>query len=386
MCLISEKKVSSRLFPKQKYLEDYINMYGEEGVCDYTNKKTVVCELKSVVEQIQEKIDEFFAPPQEEYLKYDTSWNLADSMYHKEGEYIVPDDRKIMSTREVFEYAGLIIKSEALLLDILSLIPESKWAIRDSCEVFSGERLDNNWNAFWNTTIEKYKAGLNYDKIKDENSILLKYMTEKIESNLFALKIDLSQGSVVYRCVNYDEKEAFSLIPSFLWAPPVNKATSQRMSKNGQSRMYASLDKETPIKEAVGCGVGKAHCLAEFSLKKTITILDFKDVPVPNILNVPDFFAYRYFEKFASSITKEINASHKEEYVPTQMMRDVIEEKFKSKGILGIKYRSVKGKKTSNVVFFLNNYECEEYFHLNKYEVIDPNTKEIIRVIDGKNG
>lgn len=380
--VLHKKQVSSSLFDTQKDLEDYINQYGEEGFCDYTQKKTIVYDLGRVVEKIISKLEEFFAPPQDEYPKYDTSWNLDGSMYHEEGGYVVPNERTIMSTREVFEYAGLIIKSEALLSDIISLISTPEWVIKDSSEAFSVGRLNDNWSNFWDTSIERTKAGISYDKIKKDNSILLKYMTEKIESNLFDLKKNIFRDSVVYRCVNYDKKEAFCLPPSFLWAPPASKATSQRMSKNGQSRMYVSLDKETPIKEAVGCGEGKVHCLAEFSLKKTITILDFKDVPVPNILNVPDFFAYRYFEKFASSITKKINASHKEEYVPTQMMRDVIEEKFKSKGILGIKYRSVKGKNTSNVVFFLDNYECEEYFHLNKYEVVDPNTKEIIRIIE----
>ena len=56
--------------------------------------------------------------------------------------------------------------------------------------------------------------------------------------------------------------------------------------------------------------------------------------------------------------------SEKHQYVPTQIMRDLIENDFSRAGIMGIKYRSVKNDGQPNVVLFLDNNTSGEWFEL----------------------
>ena len=160
------------------------------------------------------------------------------------------------------------------------------------------------------------------------------------------------------------------LLPQNLWAPPVKYATAQRMSRHGQSRFYASFDKQTPIQEAVSGGTDKKHCLGEFALKNDIKVLDFTNVPEANILNVSDFLVYRFYVSFANAITQPVADDEKHKYIPTQLMRDIIEEGYKNVGIVGIKYRSVKGADTENVVLFLDEHSCINYLELVNTEIL----------------
>ncbi len=152
------------------------------------------------------------------------------------------------------------------------------------------------------------------------------------------------------------------LLPQNLWAPPAKYATAQRMSREGQSRLYASFDKETPIQEAVSGGTDQKHCLGEFALKNDIKVLDFT--------NVPDFLVYRFFVSFANAITQPVADNEKHKYIPTQLMRDIIEDGYKKAGIVGIKYRSVKGVDTENVVLFLDEHSCINYLELVDTEIL----------------
>lgn len=51
-------------------------------------------------------------------------------------------------------------------------------------------------------------------------------------------------------------------------------------------------------------------------------------------------------------------------------MRDIIEDGYKKAGIVGIKYRSVKGVDTENVVLFLDEHSCINYLELVDTEIL----------------
>ena len=225
------------------------------------------------------------------------------------------------------------------------------------------------WDSFWSNTINDFRNGVLYNDLFVKYSSTFSFISESIASNLHSLTRTFKKGEVFYRCVN--NKDVPSLMtPSNLWAPPAEYASSQRMSSEGQSRLYVSFDRETPIKEAVSITGTQHHCLGVFSLTKDIKVLDFSDIPVPNILNVPDFFAYRFFYDFARAITKDVK-NDKALYVPTQLLRDIIEQGFSGSGILGIIYRSVKGDNSKNMVLFLDNKTCANYLKMDSFEV-DP--------------
>lgn len=132
------------------------------------------------------------------------------------------------------------------------------------------------------------------------------------------------------------------------------------------------LCKETPLSKAVNSGENEIHCLGTFRLKHEASLLDFTNIPEPYILNVPDYFAYRFIYDFQNAITQHVGDSEyeKPKYVPTQIMRDLIENDFSKVGMMGIKYHSAKNDGQLNVVLFLDNNTCDTWLELAKKEII----------------
>lgn len=367
-----KRLVGESQFPFQKYLQEDINRDGEIGICDYSGKKEHVLPLKNIFHKVYDAFEDIFESP--DYLPFESGgdWDEYEGTgLHKEGAgYILPDNRKIMDVEEALEFAGFMPKSSDLFQDIADCITQNSWVVKDAFGGSEDERLRGLWDSFWNATIRDARNGIPYDQIYSKHESKLSYMKQCIASNLHSLSTTILKGTRLYRCVNY-KNVPNPMLPENLWAPPVENASSQRMSCEGQSRLYASFDRETPIREAVGMDPGKHHCLGSFRLTANVVVLDFTNIPVPRILNVPDFFAYRFFYQFAKAITQKVGEEEKQKYVPTQLMRDIIEQGFDKAGILGIKYRSVKGDNTSNLVLFLDNDTCRHFLHLDSYEV-DP--------------
>lgn len=360
-----DKKVCAKMFPNQRYIRELIQMKGEYGVCDYCGKEDFVLSLQNVVEFVFDEFQKIFETPDNLPFESRGIWDeLAGTGLHKEcAGYILPDERSIMSTGEALFFAGFEPDDDNISDDISGCILEDAWVLKNPFELTDEETMSHNWEEFWKNTINATKEGKSYCSIRVENSYLLDYISASIASNIHSLKTVIRKGDRLYRCVNY-KKIPQPLEAKHLWAPPAEKASSQRMSRDGQSRFYASFDSETPLREAVSDGSVQYHCLGEFELEEDIEILDFSNIPSPNILNVPDMFAYRFFYKFSYAITQQVGDDEKEKYVPTQLMRDIIEENFLRLGILGIKYRSVKGKNTTNVVLFVDDASCGKYLRL----------------------
>lgn len=366
-----EKYACATLFPFQKYIREDIESKMQMGVCSYTGNNAYVLPLSYIVQKVYNAFVQIFEDPAEE-LPFESGgeWDELDgSGFHKEGAgYILPDRRSIMTTEEALEMVGFRPMSDELFNDVAASFQNDAWVLKDAFDFTPDERLHDNWDSFSKSTIKDTLDGVDYDTIYGKHASLLSYLAEVIASNLHALKHTLKAGHELYRCVNYEPVPS-PLTASHLWAPPVQYATTQRMSRQGQSRFYASFDKETPLREAVVNKAGEHKCLGIFELKSSINVLDFTNIPLPFILNCPDVFAFQYFREFARAITLPVNDGEKEKYVPTQMMRDMIESKFINQGIMGIKYRSVKGDNTTNVVLFLDNDTCANYLSLKNYEI-----------------
>lgn len=361
-----DKKVCARMFPVQKEIRLSIESKGTIGICDYCGDKAKVLPLQDVLEMVVEAFDDIFEEP-DANLPYESGgeWEeLKGSGIHKElSGYILPDARSIMSTHDALESVGFEPADDEITDDICECFHRDHWVLQDTFEATDDEIMSSDWEEFWDNTIKAKTDGMSYDEIRSKNSHLLDYISDSIGTNIKSLTTVLKKGELLYRCVNYIDVPN-PLEAKHLWAPPAEKATSQRMSREGQSRFYASFDKETPLVEAIDCGIGQHHCLGTFKLKENISVLDFTNIPEPYILNVPDVFAYRFFDMFADAITRNVGQYNKVMYVPTQLMRDIIENDYLSRGILGIKYRSVKGDSATNVVLFLDNTSCDSYLEL----------------------
>lgn len=368
----SKKCVCDKMFPHQKYIRETIKNSTQYGYCDYCEEYGAIITLNEVVEMVYNDFIRYFENPAEE-LPFESGgdWNeFNGSGFHKEGGgYILPNNRSIMSTSEALEFAGFQPYSDELFDDVADSFHSDDWVLKDAYLLTEEEQMLYDWDLFWNKSITEFKNGVPYNIIKRNNEELLSHITENISCNLKELSITLSKGSRLFRCVNYADVPN-PLLPQNLWAPPAKYATAQRMSRHGQSRFYASFDKQTPVQEAVSGGTDKKHCLGEFALKNDIKVLDFTNVPEANILNVSDFLVYRFYVSFANAITQPVADDEKHKYIPTQLMRDIIEEGYKNVGIVGIKYRSVKGADTENVVLFLDEHSCINYLELVNAEIL----------------
>ena len=372
--LTSDKQVCAKMFPHQKYIRERIERDGDDGVCSYSRKYDKVLPLSTIVDMVVSEFHEIFEDPANE-IPFESHgiWDdLEGSGLHKEGGgYILPDGKSIMTTEEALEEAGFAPDSDELFKDIAECFLSNDWVVKDALVGTEDERLANNWQQFWDGTIADSRNQVPYADIYNKHASLLSYLSDIIGSNLHSLRTILSKDSLLYRCVNYNTVPN-PLLAENLWAPPVAYASSQRMSRKGQSRFYASFDKATPLSEAVNNGGKEFHCLGIFRLKKEVGLLDFTNIPKPNILNVPDYFAYRFLYGFQNAITQHVgeSESEKHKYVPTQIMRDLIENKFKEAEIMGIKYRSVKNDGHPNVVLFLDNNTCGDWLELEEKEIL----------------
>lgn len=366
------KNVGESQLPNQRILQEIIRNNGTVDLCSYSGKQERVISFGSFMEYFYDAFTHIFEDPAEE-LPFESGgeWEeLEGSGMHKEGSgYILPDGKSIMTTREALGHVGFRPLSEELFDDVESSIINDDWVVKDAFVGTDDERMQSLWDGFWKNTINDFRNGVMYNDLFAKYSSTFTFISESIASNMYSLTRTFKKGEVFYRCVNYKDVPN-PMLASNLWAPPAEYASSQRMSSEGQSRLYVSFDRETPIKEAVSMTGTQHHCLGVFSLTQDIEVLDFSEIPVPNILNVPDFFAYRFFYDFAKAITKDVK-DDKTLYVPTQLMRDIIEQGFRGSGILGIIYRSVKGDNTKNMVLFLDNKTCENYLKMESYEV-DP--------------
>lgn len=370
---VPEKNVCAKLFSEHRFIYEMIQRNGTQGVCDYCKEKEIVLPLDRIVKMVVDEFRSIFEDPAEQ-LPFESrgEWEeLKGSGIHKEGGgYILPDNRSIMTTQEALCSVGFEPDPYQLFLDIANCFMRDDWVLKDAFDLTDDERLSRNWDEFWNNSIEDSLNGLTYSLLREKYAYLLEFLTEAISRNLQSLTNRITKGTRIFRCVNY-ETVPTPLEAKDLWAPPMDKATSQRMSRAGQSRLYASFDKETPLKEAVSFGPDKKHCLGTFSLSKDINVLDFTNIPYPRLLNVPDYFAYKFFYGFARDITKPIEENEKHKYIPTQIMRDIVEDGYKGTGIMGIKYNSSKEKDAHNIVLFLDNTSCANYLDLKKTEVIE---------------
>lgn len=366
------KCVCAKMFPHQKYIREKIEKSTQYAYCDYCDEYAKVVALNEVVEMVYYNFVRYFENPAEN-LPFESGGDWDDyrgSGFHKEGAgYILPNKRNIMTTSDALEFAGFRPASDTLFNDIANKFNSNEWVLKDTFFLTEEEQMLYDWERFENRSVVEYLKGISYDDIRKNEEELLSHITDNIGRDLNELVITLSKGSRLFRCVNYATAPN-PLLPQNLWAPPAKYATAQRMSREEQSRLYASFDKETPIREAVSGGIGKKHCIGEFALKNDIKVLDFFNVPEANILNVSNFLTYRFYVDFANAITKPVAENEKHKYVPTQLMRDIIEDGFTNADIVGIKYRSVKGNDTANVVLFLDEYSCANCLELVKSEII----------------
>lgn len=363
-----DKHVCAKLFRGHRFIIDYIGEHGVLGCCDYTHKPTQVVPLEDVVAFIMPRFRSYFEDPAEE-CSYESGGDDEEwegSGFHKEYGYILPNSRAIFSTREALCELGLELGNETLFEDIASSFINDSWVLVDPYGNTVDEELQWTWEQFAKDVINSKKQGIEDDVILQQHKNRLDDIVCEIRRNLSELIEVLPTGKLLYRCVYYNTLPK-SITASNIWAPPADKASSQRMSREGQSRFYASFDKETPLLEAQTSG-DEIGLLGMFQFVEDTNVLDLTNLPFRSFMDVEDFFSWRFLQQFTNYIAQPVPANERYEYVPTQIMRDVFENNIPE--IQGIMYRSCKDESKTNVVMFWDNHSCAHHINLNSYKVI----------------
>lgn len=363
-----DKHVCAELFRGHRFIIDYIGEHGVPGCCDYTHKPTQVVPLEDVVAFIMPRFRSYFEDPAEE-CSYESGGDDEEwegSGFHKEYGYILPDSRTIFSTREALCELGLELENGILFEDIVSSFNNDSWVLVDPYGNIVDEELQWTWEQFAKDVINSKKQGIEDDVILQQHKNRLDDIVYEIKRNLPELIKVLQAGKPLYRCVYYSNPPK-SITASNIWAPPTDKASSQRMSREGQSRFYASFDEETPLFEAQTSG-DEIGLLGTFLLVEDTNVLDLTNLPSRSFMDVEDFFSWRFLQQFTNYIAQPVPANERYEYVPTQIMRDVFENNIPE--IQGIMYRSCKDESKTNVVMFWDNKTCGKYIRLETYKEI----------------
>lgn len=367
---VPEKMVCAELFREHRMIVDYIEDNGKKGECDYMHIQTEVVPLEDIVGIIAERFQDYYETPEEEcaYESRSADEDWEGLGIHSENGYIIPNNRTILNTLEALQDLGVDLDNEELEEDIAACFNNDSWVLKDPYGMTEDEELNMVWDRFFDSVCKMKRSGVNDDEIYAEHAQLLDDVVGTVLSNKDDLVLQLPEGQPLFRCVYY-KTEPDEVTASCIWAPPVDKASSQRMSREGQSRFYASLDMKTPQEEATNGDSRTLGLLGRFILKDRVEVLDLTNVPYRSFMDVHDYFAWCFLRQFADYIAQPVDEDEKYKYAPTQIVRDVFEKNIS--GIQGIMYKSCKCAGKKNVVMFWDDKTCGDYIKMESYQMID---------------
>ena len=367
---VPENQVCAEAFEEHRIIAKLIRDYGHEGECSYIHQRTKVLPLEDVVREIVRRFKQYYEAPEQE-CGFDSSVSdedLVGTGFHKEYDYILPDNRHIESTSDALINLGLDLDNEELFEDIVAAFNNDFWVFVDPYGSTADEELQFTWDQFSESVCKLKRNGVEDKDIHPKFAHRLEDIVEEVRANIKDLKLTIPEGMPLHRCVYYNPVPE-KVEASNIWAPPADKASSQRMSRKGQSRFYASLDAKTPLAEATNDDKGAVGLLGRFILKHDVQVLDLSNVPYRSFLDVEDVFSWHFLTQLAEDISQPVDERNEPyRYIPTQIMRDVFEKYIPE--IQGIRYKSCKCPAMTNVVMFWDNKTCGEHILMESYKEI----------------
>lgn len=375
---LQNKKVCTHHFD-DRYVNEMIVEYGEEGKCSYCGKQDVVCTMQRFMEQVSWKIHMYFdsLDSADLYLAsgfYDDD-NEVIPGYKRIGEYVVPEEAEYYSsTRNLLDDIGLDSDNEQLNKDIEDVFTTNEWIEKDILHEDYRRVLLDKWKAFAKAVTHARRY--TFLALPDFLPLVLEEKTDKetdILSSLRNLIITqnlintLPTGSVLYRARRVDDiNKVFDF--NDITAAPDDVATVNRMSPAGISLFYASYDERTAINECVG-DKKKALLVGKFSTKKDLRVLDLTQIPGPSFW-INNWQENQFLHNFHSEITKKLDSkdTNQLQYIPTQVFTEYLRFLFVDDAggkLDGMIYGSSKTKE-QNIVLFCNQKESAEFLDLSE--------------------
>jgi HEPN/RES N-terminal domain 1/RES domain len=351
-----------------KFLADVVKQNLISDKCYYCNKKSkkdIAASFDIVIENIWEAISNYYRDAQDIDLPWADGSRIQEDYYTND----IIDD---------FDPGW----PEKFREDICNSLTGNNWV---SCsqgrwyEVDKATSLRHDWKNFCNHVV--YKTRYLFLSEPHEEDMFEYEQTIPVRSFLDELGKIINKCKMI-KCLDQDikfyrvrENKNGVIYSEFdeLGVPPFSKATSGRMNPAGIPYFYLASNHQTAKAETIA-EENKGYCLATFTLKKRVKLLDLTKLPpAPSIFNHNEYntLCYLHFiESFVKDVIKPIEKDGKEhiDYVPTQIVSEYFRHRFRGEDnscINGIIYPSSRHTNGCNFAFFMSdNKDLKETFDL----------------------
>ena len=370
-----EKYVCTHHF-EDKYLNKYVQKYGEKGRCSYCHRKGTVIDMSKLADHIGMAISVFFNDVDSECLPLASSYFDDDNDdipgVKRIGCFAVPAKADVYEdTSEMMDDLGLHTECGELNEDIDHLFEDNMWIKKDPFELWWNEEKEWQWKKF----SEKVKHSRRYTFLADlrdaaYNDDIFADLNDSIVKCKEIFK-SISIGTLIYRARSLNHELADDFGFKDVTSAPDACAGQCRMSPAGISMFYGAFDKETAIEESIKSADEKVLVVGEFAVIKELYVVDLTMLPNDISIWMDNRQSYAFLKAFHKDITQplRLNAKEEIEYVPSQIFTEYLKWMFKDKkgkGIDGLVYRSCKTNK-SNVVLFCDNKKSQEWVKLVRF-------------------
>lgn len=370
-----EKYVCTHHF-EDKYLNRFIQKYGEKGECSYCHRKGCVIDMNNLADHIGMTISVYFNDVDSECLP------LASSYYDDDNEEIpgvkrigcfaVPAKADVYEdTSEMMDDLGLHTECEELNEDIDHLFEDNMWIKKEPFELWWNEEKVLQWKKFSKEVkhLRRYTFLADSHDKEDDSNILTDL--NNVLHNAKEIIRTLSVGTCIYRTrsLNHELDKDFGF--KDITSAPNSCAGQCRMSPAGVSMFYGAFDKETAIEESIKSKDEKCLVVGEFSTIREMNVVDLTKLPNNISIWMENWQGYAFLKAFHKDITQPLHADGKEEveYVPSQIFTEYLRWMFQDKSgknIDGLIYQSCKTNK-ANIVLFCDNERNKKWIELVKH-------------------
>lgn len=373
---VSERLVSAHLF-KNRLIHEFVMKNGFDGTCSYCGDMTKVLPLRSVVEEIDRIILQYFGEPDNEGVGWDSGFKDDTPGFHSEGGgYIVPNNKPYYDDmHELLLWTGFEVLDDDLEHDISDALSYHFCLIeKDPYGVNEAEERWIDWRVIRKKAVEMAESGRTLDEMMRVEAARLHYIKSDIQTAQYPFQI--KKDLTLYRSVNYKCRR-WPLLFRDLTSPPVQYTREMRMSKKGDAVFYGAVNSQTARREAIN-DAGSNYCyLGKFETTHQQRLLDLTGIPEHlTIYDQEQYLLLLFLRNFCEAISEYVPNHDAIKYAPTQLLTYFFRNKLRhydenggNNPIDGILYKSSKDGNI-NAVLFYDNATSRNYLKLVEWECI----------------
>ena len=377
---VSNRLVSAHLF-KNRLVHEFVMKNGYDGVCSYCGDVAKVLPLRTVVEEINRIILQYYGDPDNEGVGWDSSFeDDAPGLHSEGGGYIVPNNKPYYDDmHELLFGTGFEVGNYELEQDISKALGCHYCLIeQDPYGLNMAEERILDWRYLKDRAIKMATVGHSLDEMVKAEAARLDYLRQDIYNVHYPLQIN--KNLTLFRTVNYKE-ELNPVLYENLTSPPVKYTQNLRMSIIGDSVFYGAENKETATREALSAKDDQYTYIGKFQSKHPLRLLDLTRVyDKLTIYDQEQFLLKLFLRYFCEAISKYVPRHNPIDYAPTQLITYYFrkhllhfEQDGSSFPIDGILYTSSKDQ-TTNAVLFFNNDNSRGHLDLLEWECLHQGT------------